>query len=98
MGEAPTCIEAAIDASERLRRLYYKTDAPDLPKDTLLSAAVAAAAAVPGLFRSIALSNLYNEHPVVRLSDGGVHDNQGVFGLMEQDCSIMIVSDGSGQL
>jgi hypothetical protein len=35
---------------------------------------------------------------VVRLSDGGVHDNQGIFGLIEQDCNIIIVSDGCGQL
>jgi hypothetical protein len=99
MGEAPTCIEPAIDASDRLRRLYYERDkVPCAHKDTLLSTAVAASAAVPGLFRPIVLAQLYHDHPFVRLSDGGVHDNQGVFGLMEQDCSIMIISDGSGQL
>jgi hypothetical protein len=27
-----------------------------------------------------------------------VHDNQGIFGLIEQDCNVMIVSDGCGQL
>ncbi|TDH59806.1 hypothetical protein E2C06_25525 [Dankookia rubra] len=98
MGEAPTCIEPAIDASERLRRLYYETDAPAPHRDMPLSTAVAASAAVPGLFRPITLAKLYQGRPVVRLSDGGVHDNQGVFGLMEQDCSVMLVSDGSGQL
>jgi hypothetical protein len=33
----------------------------------------------------------------VRLADGGVHDNQGIVGLLEQDCTVMLVSDASGQ-
>ena len=33
----------------------------------------------------------------VRLVDGGVHDNQGVAGLLEQECSVVLVSDASGQ-
>jgi hypothetical protein len=34
----------------------------------------------------------------VRLVDGGVHDNQGVGGLQEQDCTVLLVSDASGQM
>jgi hypothetical protein len=34
----------------------------------------------------------------VELVDGGVHDNQGVASLIEQECSVMIVSDASGQM
>ncbi|NOT58078.1 MAG: hypothetical protein HOP18_26030 [Deltaproteobacteria bacterium] len=34
----------------------------------------------------------------VRLVDGGVHDNQGVASLLEQGCSIFLVSDASGQM
>lgn len=96
MGEAPTCIEPAVDASERLRRVYY-TKAPAPHGDIELHTAVGASAAVPGIFRPIKLTGLYPNR-VVRLSDGGVHDNQGIFGLVEQDCNILIVSDGCGQL
>jgi hypothetical protein len=62
---------------------------------------VAASAAVPGLFRPIRLKNLYPERGraiVVSLVDGGVHDNQGVGGLLEQDCTVLLVSDASGQM
>ena len=96
MGEAPTCIEPAIDASERFRRMYYR-EAPLPHGDIKLQTAVAASAAVPGIFRPIKLKGLYPNR-TVRLSDGGVHDNQGLFGLVEQDCNILIVSDGCGQL
>lgn len=96
MGEAPTCIEPAVDASERLRRLYYH-EAPSPHGDIKLHTAVGASAAVPGIFRPIKLKGLYPNR-VVRLCDGGVHDNQGIFGLVEQDCNILIVSDGCGQL
>jgi hypothetical protein len=34
----------------------------------------------------------------VRLVDGGVHDNQGAMGLLDQDCNAIIVSDASGQM
>jgi hypothetical protein len=34
----------------------------------------------------------------VRLVDGGVHDNQGVAALLEQDCTVVLASDGSRQL
>jgi len=97
MGEAPTCIEPAIDASERLRRMYYQDEAPGAHADTLLAAAVGSSAAVPGVFRPIALDALYPDR-TVQLADGGVHDNQGIFGLIEQDCNVFIISDGCGQL
>jgi hypothetical protein len=96
MGEAPTCIEPSVDASERLRRMYYE-EAPHPHSNIELHTAVGASAAVPGVFRPIKLKGLYPNRDV-RLSDGGVHDNQGIFGLVEQDCNILIVSDGCGQL
>ena len=34
---------------------------------------------------------------VVRHVDGGVHDNQGIASLFEQGCSVVLVSDASGQ-
>ena len=33
----------------------------------------------------------------MHLVDGGLHDNQGVYGLLEQDCRLLLVSDASGQ-
>lgn len=33
-----------------------------------------------------------------RLVDGGVHDNQGIASLVEQNCSVLLVSDASGQM
>ncbi len=96
MGEPPAGIDSEIDGNDRLRRLYYD-EAPDPWKRVRLGHAVAASACVPGLFEPIALSGLYPER-VIRLVDGGVCDNQGVEGLLEQDCNVVLISDGSGQM
>lgn len=96
MGEPPAGIDAKIDSNSRLRRMYYE-DAPP-PHDRMrLGYAVAASACVPGLFEPLSLGNLYPGH-VVRLVDGGVHDNQGTAALLEQGCSVLLVSDASGQM
>lgn len=96
MGEPPAYLEKEIDANYRLRRLYHR-DAPP-PYDAVhVGHAVAASACVPGLFRPIVLDGLYLGK-VVRLVDGGVTDNQGIYGLLEQDCTVMLVSDASGQM
>jgi predicted acylesterase/phospholipase RssA len=105
MGEPPTTVNPEIDTNYRLRRLYYDDAPVDFPK-VRLGSAVGASSCVPGLFEPVVLENLY-EHPrddgesemiTVRLVDGGVHDNQGVVGLIEQDCVVMLVSDASGQM
>ena len=62
-----------------------------------LGEAVAASSCVPVLFEPLVLARLYPEK-VVRLVDGGVHDNQGTASLIEQDCNVLIVSDASGQM
>jgi predicted acylesterase/phospholipase RssA len=96
MGEPPAGIDSEIDGNDRLRRMYYE-EAPDRWKKVRLGHAVASSACVPGLFEPIALDGLYPER-VVRLVDGGVCDNQGVGGLIEQDCNVILISDGSGQM
>lgn len=96
MGEPPMPINADIDCNERLRRVYLK-DAPPKLKDLRLGHAVAASSCVPGLFEPLVLDRLYEDRSV-RLVDGGVCDNQGVSTLLEQDCTVLIVSDGSGQM
>jgi predicted acylesterase/phospholipase RssA len=110
MGEPPGAIDS-IDANYRLRRVYYN-DAPKPNKKVRLGHAVAASACVPGIFEPIPLNHLYEREipkyerggkrsvvePIVRLVDGGVHDNQGVAALLDQGCNVFIVSDASGQM
>jgi predicted acylesterase/phospholipase RssA len=95
MGEPPGRIDTRVDGNERLRRMYY-WEAPERHQQVRLGHAVAASSCVPGLFEPLSLDELYAGR-VVRLVDGGVCDNQGVAGLLEQDCTVMLVSDGSGQ-
>ena len=75
MGEPPSLIEEEIDANERYRRMYYE-DAPEDLQKYRLGYAVPASACVPGLLESLIISGLYRDR-IVRLVDGGVHDNQG---------------------
>ncbi len=67
-----------------------------------LSDAVAASAAVPGLFPPLPIHDLYRtsggNEIVVELSDGGVFDNQGLNALLSARCTYIIVSDACGQL
>jgi len=106
MGEPPVPINREIDCNYRLRRMYYK-DAPEKYRKLRLGYAVAASSCVPGLFEPLILDGLYpdgdgklkEEHLIsVRLVDGGACDNQGVGSLLEQDCTVMLVSDASGQM
>jgi hypothetical protein len=96
MGEPPSGIDSEIDANFRLRRMYYY-EAPEGYRKYRLGYAVAASSCVPGLFEPINLPRLF-EGKTVRLVDGGVHDNQGVAALLEQGCSVLLVSDASGQM
>jgi predicted acylesterase/phospholipase RssA len=59
--------------------------------------AVAASAAVPGLFQPLAISNMYPDARV-QLADGGVSQNQGVDALVDEHCTHAIASDAGGQL
>lgn len=70
--------------------------------DLKLAEAVAASAAVPGIFPPLSIHNLYrdynNREVVVELCDGGVFDNQGISALYEQHCTHFVISDAAGQL
>jgi predicted acylesterase/phospholipase RssA len=107
MGESSAAIHTEIDSVYRLRRKYYKEepDTPGRPQRVRLGTAVAASSCVPALFEPVVFDDAYTRrdgdgsHPVsVRLVDGGVCDNQGVASLLEQDCNVLLVSDGSGQM
>ena len=97
MGEPPSHINGEIDINRRYRRMYY----PDAPTDELknyrLGYAVAASACVPGMFEPITITGLYEDR-TVRLVDGGVHDNQGVAGLLSEGCTRILCSDACGQM
>ena len=97
MGEPPISARSSVDCNDLLRRMYYLADAPDPYKKVRLGMAVSASACVPGLFDPVEMEGLYPRRSV-RLVDGGVHDNQGVAGLLEQECSVLLVSDASGQM
>jgi predicted acylesterase/phospholipase RssA len=104
MGEPPNPINSKVDSNYRLRRMYYK-DAPYGYKDFRLGYAVAASSGVPGLFEPLMLDRIYPDKSAnltddfgIRLVDGGVYDNQGIASLLEQDCTVLLVSDASGQM
>jgi predicted acylesterase/phospholipase RssA len=96
MGEPPSAINSEIDGNDRLRRVPYD-EAPEAHRRIRLGHAVAASSCVPGLFEPLVLDGLYPGR-IVRLVDGGVHDNQGIASLLEQDCTVLLVSDASGQM
>ena len=94
MGEPPE--QEEIDCNERYRRLYY-SQAPQHLQQFRLGHAAAASSCVPGLFEPLVLDKLYPDR-TVKLVDGGVHDNQGVQGLLNEGCSLILCSDASGQM
>ena len=96
LGEPPGDIDVAIDSNERLRRMYYH-EAPSGHQKMRLGYAVGSSACVPGIFTPLRLKNLYPGRDVL-LVDGGVHDNQGTASLLEQGCTVVLVSDASGQM
>lgn len=97
MGEPPGLLGPEAETIPRYRRLWYdEAPTPEL-KDYRLGYAVAASACVPALFEPLELRKLYDGR-VVRLVDGGVHDNQGVAGLLDESCTLILCSDASGQM
>src|SRR5207344_241588 len=77
-------------------RMYYN-DAPGPYKRFRLGYAVGASSCVPVIFHPMPMNGLY-ENIDLQLIDGGLHDNQGIAALIEQECRNMIISDASGQL
>jgi predicted acylesterase/phospholipase RssA len=96
MGEPPIrSIDTKIDGNDRLRRMYFD-QAPAPYRRVRLGQAVAASACVPGLFDPLVLDHLYPNY-AAKLVDGGVYDNQGVASLLGEDCTVLLISDASGQ-
>jgi predicted acylesterase/phospholipase RssA len=97
MGEPPSIINTKVDGNYRLRRMYYDDQAPAAYGKVRLGHAVGASSCVPGLFEPLQFHGLFKD-VAVTLVDGGVHDNQGILSLLEQDCDHLIISDASGQM
>ncbi len=100
MGEPPrkSAIAQEVDKNMRLRRPPSYDAIIARQQDIELGLAVAASACVPGIFHPLAISGMYDRGIRVQLVDGGVHDNQGVQGLLEEGCTRFVVSDASGQM
>ena len=96
MGEPAGSIDPEIDASEHLRPVEHR-EVPAGVRDVTQAEAVAASACVPGVLDPLEVRGLYPDRTVF-LVDGGVYDNQGVSSLLEQDATVLLVSDASGPL
>ena len=94
MGESPWAVNEAADSVPRLEWSWYQ---PKVGWRMSLARAVAASAAVPGLFAPLRIRDAY-EDLQVELVDGGVHDNQGSVALLAMNCNVLLVSDAAGQL
>lgn len=88
-----------------LPRLYQELAAPPAPAHTLrlrqkLALGVRRRKPWRRLRRMLAETRAERTRPRItaRLVDGGVHDNQGVSSLLEQNCRVLLVSDASGQM
>jgi NTE family protein len=119
MGEplADDADSSDVDKNLRLRRTAWDALPPKGPgpfaidyRHFPLGAAVASSACFPLGFPPKALPRLFERAAgderapmIVELVDGGVHDNQGIEGLLDADrehhaCTHLIVSDASGQM
>lgn len=97
MGEPPGLTGAEVDMNIRHRRLYYHEAPTEETRNFRLGFAVAASSCVPGLFEPLVIKGLYPGR-TVKLVDGGVHDNQGTCGLLDEGCDFILCSDASGHM
>jgi predicted acylesterase/phospholipase RssA len=97
MGEPERQGELQSDVDKNV--ILARTAWDELPanRDFPLGSAVASSAAFPGGFPPMQIAGLYPDL-VVELTDGGVHDNQGIEGLLDRGCTHFVISDGSGQM
>jgi predicted acylesterase/phospholipase RssA len=102
VGESPERLEAlmafVIDLYQLRTSLLIGSKAKrDFEKITLADA-VAASACFPPVFPPYTILGLYDDTHVatLRLTDGGVFDNQGMSALFEEECTHIIASDAGG--
>lgn len=97
MGEVPHMYDMTVDKNKIYEYTRYENFPTEFQKVSI-GKAVAASSAVPALFDPIDMGKLYNDTDIIKLCDGGVYDNQGIAGLMSEECDIIITSDASKQL
>lgn len=90
MGENEYMTDMSIDDNKAYPFELYTKE-----KNVTIGSAVASSSAVPILFDPIQLKM---GKETIKLSDGGLYDNMGLSSLLADECSHIIVSDGSGQL
>jgi predicted acylesterase/phospholipase RssA len=78
----------------------FSCDAKQALAELTLTHAVAASANFPPIFDPFEIYRLYDPQKanVLRLTDGGVYDNQGMETLIDENCTHMILSDAGGLL
>jgi predicted acylesterase/phospholipase RssA len=91
-----------VDKNTRLIRMPYQSLPKSQRRRFTLGFAVSASAAFPVGFAPLVVDKLYGVDKIgrrtkylVRLTDGGVRDNQGIDGLLDAGCTDMLISDGS---
>jgi NTE family protein len=105
IGEPGLDTVEAGDVDKNIRLLQWRSALlPPAHRKRSLGSAVASSACFPGGLAPVVIKGLYvNETSTgpdpftVKLTDGGVRDNQGIDALLDYDCGRLIVSDGSGQ-
>lgn len=97
MGEPASDIISDIDVKPRLRRFYYDDAPEEKYRKFRLGYAVGASSCVPVMFEPLPMSGVYPDLEL-QLIDGGLHDNQGIASIIEEECRNVYVSDASGQL
>jgi predicted acylesterase/phospholipase RssA len=102
VGASPERLEAlmtfVIDLYQLRTSLLIGSKAKRDFERITLADAVAASACFPPVFPPYTILGLYDDTHVatLRLTDGGVFDNQGMSALFEEECTHIIVSDAGG--
>jgi NTE family protein len=95
-GTADQAAREDVDKNVILERTKWEA-LPANCQNFPLGGAVASSACFPGGFPPVIVPKIFNDLKI-ELVDGGVHDNQGVEGLVDRGCTHRIISDGSGQM
>ena len=95
------------EAAALILDLYYMRSAEVIDRDAAsafenltIPVAVAASANFPPIFTPFKIDDLFDRETTdtLALTDGGVHDNQGIDGLVEDGCDYIIATDAGGLL
>lgn len=95
MGELETMTDTRINKNKLYKYQKYIDFKSQNLKEFRVCDAVASSSAVPGLFEPIVIDTEI-ENEKIKISDGGVYDNQGLQSLLDDNCDLIICSDASG--